>query len=46
VTAVADGRRIVRVVRAGVFSLGRAARRVRVSAEDAAGNVSRVLRSR
>jgi hypothetical protein len=45
VTAVADGRRIVRTVRAGAFSLGRSARRVRVSAEDAAGNVSRVLRS-
>jgi hypothetical protein len=45
VTAVADGRRIVRTVRRGAFSLGRTARRVSVSAEDAAGNVSRVLRS-
>jgi hypothetical protein len=44
VTAVADGRPITRSVRAGVFSLGRSARRVRASAEDAAGNVSRVLR--
>jgi hypothetical protein len=46
VTAVADGRRIIRTVRAGTFSLGRSARRVTVSARDAAGNVSRVLRSR
>jgi N-acetylmuramoyl-L-alanine amidase len=45
VTAVADGRRIMRSVRAGAFSLGRTARRVSISAEDPAGNVSRVLRS-
>ena len=44
VTVVADGRRIVRAVAAGVFSLGRLARPVRVSAEDAAGNLSRTLR--
>jgi hypothetical protein len=45
VTALADGRRIVHSVRAGVFSLGRTARHVRVVAEDAAGNLSRLLRS-
>ncbi len=46
VTVVADGRRITRSVRAGVFSFGRSARRVRGAwAEDAAGNLSRVLRS-
>ena len=45
VTAVVDGRRIVRAVRAGTFSFGRSARRVQVFAEDAAGNVSRQLRS-
>jgi hypothetical protein len=44
VTVVADRRRIARSVRAGTFSLGRTARRVRVWAEDAAGNLSRVLR--
>jgi hypothetical protein len=43
VSVVADGKRTVRSVRAGTFSLGRSARRVRASAEDAAGNVSRVL---
>jgi hypothetical protein len=46
VTVVAGGRRIVRTVRAGTFSLGRTAGRVTASARDAAGNVSRVLRSR
>jgi hypothetical protein len=46
VTAVARGRRIVRSVRAGTFSLGRTTGRVTASARDAAGNVSRVLRSR
>ena len=44
VTVVANGREIVRSVRAGVFSLGTSARSVRASAEDAAGNVSRTLR--
>jgi hypothetical protein len=37
VTAVVDGRRIVRTVRAGFFTLGRAARRVRVSAASRSG---------
>ncbi len=46
VTVVAGGRRIVRTVRAGTFSLGRTTGRVTASAEDAAGNVSGVLRSR
>ena len=45
ISVVADGRRIARSVRAGVFSLGGSARRVRAFAEDAAGNVSRLLRS-
>jgi N-acetylmuramoyl-L-alanine amidase len=44
VTLVADGRRIARSVRAGAFSLGRAAHRVRAFAEDGAGNFSRTLR--
>ncbi len=45
VTVIADGRRIVRSIRrASVFSLGRTARRVSASAEDPAGNVSRLLR--
>jgi hypothetical protein len=46
VTLVANGRRHVLAVHAGVFSLhlGRPARRVTVSAVDAAGNVSRILR--
>jgi hypothetical protein len=46
VTVVAGGRRIVKSVRAGSFSLGRTTGRVTASARDAAGNVSRVLRSR
>jgi len=45
VTATVDGRRLVRSVRAGMFRLGRSARRVRITAEDAAGNLSRTLRS-
>ena len=46
VTVIADGRRYLRSVRAGVFSLhiGRLARRVAISALDGAGNVSRTLR--
>ena len=44
VTVVADGRTIVRSVRAGTFTLPGTARRVRASAEDAAGNLSRTLR--
>ncbi len=46
VTVIADGRRYVRSVRAGLVSLhaGRLARRVAISAVDAAGNVSRTLR--
>jgi hypothetical protein len=46
VTVVAGRRRIVRSVRAGTFSLGRTTGGVTASARDAAGNVSRVLRSR
>jgi hypothetical protein len=46
VTVIANGRRYVRNERAGIFSLhiGRLARRVAISAIDAAGNVSRTLR--
>jgi hypothetical protein len=44
VTVVADGRRIVRAVRAGTFSFGRSARRVRAWAQDYAGNLSRTVR--
>ena len=43
VTVVADGRLIVRSVRAGAFSLGGSARHVRASALDVAGNLSRTL---
>jgi flagellar hook assembly protein FlgD len=46
VTAVIDGRRVVRAVRAGTFSLGRSAGHVRVWAQDYAGNLSRTLRWR
>jgi hypothetical protein len=47
VRLVVDGRTYVRSVRAGAFSLRlqRVARRVRLFATDAAGNVSRTLRS-
>jgi flagellar hook assembly protein FlgD len=46
VTVMADGHRYVRSVRAGLVSLriGHLARRVAISAVDAAGNVSRTLR--
>ena len=46
VTLRVDGRRFVRSERTGVFSVrvGRLARRVAISAQDAAGNVSRTLR--
>jgi N-acetylmuramoyl-L-alanine amidase-like protein len=45
VTVLADRQRFVRSVRAGTFSFGGTARRVRAWAEDAAGNLSRTLRS-
>jgi hypothetical protein len=46
VTVIADRRRITRSVRAGVFSFGGTARRVRAWALDPAGNLSRTLRWR
>jgi hypothetical protein len=46
VTILADRRRIIRSVRAGVFSFGLSARRVRAWALDSAGNLSRTLRWR
>jgi hypothetical protein len=46
VTVLADRRRITRSVRAGVFSFGRSARRVRAWALDPAGNLSPTLRWR
>jgi hypothetical protein len=45
VTVLADRRRITRSVRAGTFSFGRSARRVRAWALDPAGNLSRTLKS-
>ena len=41
---VLNGRRINRVVRAGVFSFAGRARTVRIDAQDAAGNVSVALK--
>jgi hypothetical protein len=46
VTVLADRRRITRSVRAGAFSFGGSARRVRAWALDPAGNLSRTLRWR
>jgi hypothetical protein len=46
VTVLADRRRITKSVRAGTFSFGRTARRVRAWALDPAGNLSRTLRWR